>query len=221
MCSLVTYGPSHSSREDRTPARRSLTRIGSSTPPDAFIHHRTDNLMAITNRSGSLPETEIHDLLRNERRRRVIEHLRRTVGQTTLRDLAETIAEQETGESPPPANIRESVYNSLHQTHLPKLDRCGIVEYDSNRKTISLDGEAKSVDPYMHPVTAFGLTWDEYYRLLGTISLFVLLGSLLEAPFVSVVEPLVWATCFLFAFAISIGYQLWSHRWVYLNALLE
>lgn len=175
--------------------------------------------MAITNRYGGLPETEIHDLLRNERRRQVIKHLQDTVGTTTLRDLSERIAEYETGESPPPKNIRNSVYNSLHQTHLPKLDRRGIVDYDSDRKTIRLTGNARSVDVYMEIVTDYGITWSEFYSFFGTFSLLFLLGAHIDVPFVSAVDPLLWISIFLAVYAISIGYQMWSQRWVYLNAL--
>jgi hypothetical protein len=175
--------------------------------------------MAITNRYGEIPETEIHDLLRNERRRQVIKHLQDTVGATTLRDLAEAIAEYETGESPAPRNIRDSVYNSLHQTHLPKLDRRGIVEYDADRKTIRLTEDARSVDVYMEVVTPYGITWDEYYSMLGLLSLFVIFAALVGVPVVSMVEPLLWVSLFLLAFAASLGYQLWTDRWVVLNAL--
>lgn len=177
--------------------------------------------MAITNRYGGLPETEIHDLLRNERRQQVIKHLQDTVGKTTLRDLAEAIAEHETGESPPPRNVRNSVYNSLHQTHLPKLDGRGIIEYDPDRKTIRLTDDARSVDVYMEVVTPYGITLSEYYSLLGTLSLFVVLASLIEIPIVSAVDPVLWVSLFLVAFAVSIGHQLWTDRWVYLNALLD
>ena len=175
--------------------------------------------MAITNRYGGIPETEIHDLLRNERRRQVIKHLQNTVGTTTLRDLAERIAEHETGESPAPKNIRNSVYNSLHQTHLPKLDRQGIVEYDSDRKTIRLTENARSVDVYMEIVTDYGITWSEFYSLFGTLSLLVLLAAHVDVPLVSAVDPLLWITLFLVGYMTSIGYQMWTQRWVYLNAL--
>lgn len=177
--------------------------------------------MGITNRYQGLPETEIHDLLRNERRQQVIKHMQRTVGSTTLRELAEAIAEKETGESPPPRNIRDSVYNSLHQTHLPKLDRQGVVDYDSDRKTITLEEDARSVRVYMEVVTRYGITWDEYYRLLGTLSLFVVLAALIEVPLVSAIDPVLLTSVFLFLFALSMAYQLWSQRWVYLNALLD
>ncbi len=175
--------------------------------------------MAITNRYEGLPETQIHDLLRNERRRQVIKHLQGTVGSTTLRDLAETIAERECGQSPPPKDVRDSVYNSLHQTHLPKLDRNGIVEYDANRKTIRLTENARSVDVYMDIATAYGITWSEFYQLFGTGSLLLLLGAHLDAPLLSAIDPILLISLFLAGYAISIGYQMWTQRWMYLNAL--
>lgn len=175
----------------------------------------------ITQRHTEVPESEVHDLLRNERRRRVIKYLQQTVGSTTLRELAESIAEKETGISPPPKNIRQSVYNSLHQTHLPKLDELGVITYDSDRKTISLSETARTVDVYMEVVTPFGITWSEFYRLLGSISLFVVLVSLLGFPVISMIDPLLWTTLFLGTYTVSIAYQLWCHRWLYLNLLLN
>ena len=177
--------------------------------------------MAITDRHETIPETAIHDLLRNERRRQVIKHLRNTVGTTTLRTLAETIAEHETGEAPPPRNIRDSVYNSLHQTHLPKLDGRGIVEYDADRKTVRLTADARSVDVYMEVVTPYGITWSEYYSLLGTLSLAVVLAALVGVPLISLVDPVAWVALCLVGFLASRGYQLWTGRWVYLNALIS
>ena len=177
--------------------------------------------MGIKNRYGELPETEIHDLLRNERRQQVIQYMQRTVGSATLRELAEEIAEAETGESPPPRNIRDSVYNSLHQTHLPKLDRRDVVDYDSDRKTVDLQEDARAVRVYMGVVTDYGVTWDEFYRLLGTIALIVVLASLIDAPLVSAIDPVLWTSLFLLAFTVAMAYQLWRQRWIYLNALLD
>ncbi len=56
-----------------------------------------------------------------------------------LSDLAEEIAAAETGERPPPRNKRQSVYVTLHQTHLPKLADHGVVDYDSERKTVTVE----------------------------------------------------------------------------------
>ncbi|MFB6069210.1 MAG: hypothetical protein ABEJ90_04705 [Halobacterium sp.] len=166
-----------------------------------------------------LPETDIHDILRNDRRRNVIKCLQETGHEVSLRDIAVRIAEIETGESPPPSNIRDSVYISLHQTHLPKLDDAGIVNYDSDRKTISLQKPARQVDLYMEVVTKYGMTWATYYRAVGTLSLLTVILATIDVPLVSVVDPLLWASVFLFVIAGSTVYQLWSRRWLYMQQL--
>lgn len=98
---------------------------------------------------GTLDEAVIHDVLRNERRRLVLERLRDTDDEQAVGDLAEHIAEVESGESPPPRNVRQSVYISLHQTHLPKLDTLHIVTYDSSAKVVSLGTSAVELEPYL------------------------------------------------------------------------
>ncbi|MFC6989123.1 hypothetical protein ACFQJD_11150 [Haloplanus sp. GCM10025708] len=98
---------------------------------------------------ATLAEGEIHDVLRNDRRRLVLERLRNRGGSETVAELAEFVAAVEAGTSPPPRNVRQSVYVSLHQTHLPKLDELGIVTYDPNEKTVSLAAGAERVAPYM------------------------------------------------------------------------
>jgi len=168
---------------------------------------------------GSIAETEIHDVLRNERRRRTIEHLRNGDGTVTLRELSEAIAAAETGETPPPRNIRESVYNSLHQTHLPKLDSLGVVRYDSDRKRIAIDGRAREVDVYMEVVTKYGITWGEYYRSLGVLALFSVVASEMGVPILDGIGALVVASVFLALIGASIGYQLWTNRWRYVRLL--
>ncbi|MFB6130362.1 MAG: hypothetical protein ABEJ28_06035, partial [Salinigranum sp.] len=114
-----------------------------------------------------LDPSEIHDVLRNERRRLVIERLRGGDGTEAVRDLAEHIAGIEAGETPPPRNVRQSVYVSLHQTHLPKLDKLGIIEYDSDAKEVELAGRAQDVAVYLEVVPRYGLSWAEYYLGLG------------------------------------------------------
>jgi len=97
----------------------------------------------------ALEPTEIHDVLRNDRRRLVLEELFDTEDGGTVRDLAEYIASVEAEETPPPRNVRQSVYVSLHQTHLPKLDELGIVSYDGDTKEVRLDDHADAVAVYL------------------------------------------------------------------------
>jgi hypothetical protein len=172
-------------------------------------------------RTSDLPETDIHDILRNDRRRHVLEHLRESVGSVTVRELSETIAAHEAGESPPPRPLRESVYNSLHQTHLPKLDDRGVVDYDKHRKTVELEARARDVNVYMEVVTKYGITWADYYRTLATLALTLVVATEVGVPVVAAVPPLLWASVALAVVAASTAYQLWSRRWTYLRPLLD
>jgi hypothetical protein len=173
--------------------------------------------MGLIRHQRDLPETAIHDILRNDRRRYVIKHLQERGHEVTLRQLAERLAELETGESPPPSNIRNSVYVSLHQTHLPKLDDAGIVSYDRDRKLVSLQEPARQLDLYMEVVTEYGITWASYYRGVTTISLLVVLAS--ELGYITLFTTTLWTSAFLLLVALSTVYQLWNRRWLYLNQL--
>jgi hypothetical protein len=169
-----------------------------------------------------MTEADAHDILRNDRRRAVIEQLRQTVGESDLRTLAEAIAENETGESPPPRNIRESVYNSLHQTHLPKLDQLGIVDYDQNRKTVALQRDAREVDPYMDVYLneVYSITWAEYYRTVAVVGFVTVLAAELGVPVLAQADIVLLISLCLTVIAVSTVYQLWGQRWVFFNRLL-
>jgi hypothetical protein len=169
---------------------------------------------------GHIDPEEIHDVLRNDRRRLTLQYLKQCLEPVEVRELSEHVAELEVGESPPPRNIRQSVYNALNQTHLPKLDDAGLVEFDTDRKVVSLCEAAREVDVYMNVDTPLGISWDVYYRSLGVIALITILAADTNFTFFAGVESLVFATVFLFVFAISTLYQMWSMRWLYLRWLL-
>jgi hypothetical protein len=166
-------------------------------------------------RTDTLPEETIYEVLANNRRRETIKHLtvESTGEATTLHELSLEIAARETGESPPPRAARESVYNSLHQTHLPKLEELGVVEYDREAREIHPSEHARDVDQYMEVVTSHGVTWSEVYRSLGVASLTLVLWSLVGLPVVSAVDPMLWTSGSLALFALLVTYQLWSNRW--------
>ena len=161
----------------------------------------------------SMTECQIHGLLANERRRAVIERVDASPGTVTVRDLSTAIAEAETGQSPPPARVRESVYTSLHQTHLPKLDAVGVVEYDRERSLVHVRPAVRQVDRHMDVLNGLGITWGEYYRGLGVFGLVLVVGALTGLPIVSLVDPLLVASGTLAAFAVSGAAQLWNDRW--------
>jgi hypothetical protein len=160
-----------------------------------------------------MTECQIHGLLANERRRAVIERLDASPGTVTVRDLSTAIAEAETGQSPPPVRVRESVYTSLHQTHLPKLHEVGVVEYDRDRSLVHVRPAVRQVDRHMDVLNGLGITWGEYYRTLGVFGLVLVIGALTGLPVVAAVDPLLWASGTLAAFAVSGAVQLWNDRW--------
>lgn len=169
-------------------------------------------------RKLTLPEYDIHHILSNPRRTEALEHINDS-GELTLRELSEAVAASESGESPAPRNVREAVYVSLHQHHLPALHRRGIIHYDQDRKIIeTLDG-FRDVELYMEVVTKHGITWADYYRLLGVTSLLLVVVSHLSVPFFSAVPGLLWATIGLAVFAASASYQLWKNRKSIIRAL--
>ena len=116
-----------------------------------------------------LSASEIHDVLRNDRRRLVLERLRAAGDAETVSDLAEHIGGVEAGESPPPRNVRQSVYVSLHQTHLPKLDGLGIVDYDPDAKVVDLAANAETLEPYLNVGSDDGGLHPGHYAGLGLL----------------------------------------------------
>lgn len=99
----------------------------------------------------ALEEVEIHSVLANERRQMTLQILQEGDGELSARELSERIAEIETGQSPPPRNIRQSAYVSLIQTHLPKLNDLDIVDYDNGRKSVSLSTSAEQLSTFNNP----------------------------------------------------------------------
>jgi len=170
-------------------------------------------------RKVTLPEYEIHRVLSNQRRREALRELGSRPGTLSVRDLADAIAEAESGVSPAPAKVRDSVYISLHQTHLPKLHELGIVNYDRDARSVELREGARSVGQYMDVVTGGGFTWGEYYRGVGVAGLLATTAALAEVPLVGAVDPLLWASGFLSVFAASTAYQLWTNRWNVLRGI--
>jgi hypothetical protein len=164
------------------------------------VEHDTD--------SSALAATEIHDVLRNHRRRLVLERLAAECERQTMSGLAEHIAAVESGEDPPPRNVRQSVYVSLHQTHLPKLDDLGIVSYDADEKWVCLADRAAEVTIYMEVVPKYGLSWGEYYFGLGLLGFLLLVGWAVGVPVLASTEPFVLAVGTLAVLVVSAVYHI-------------
>ncbi len=160
----------------------------------------------------TLDEGTIHDVLRNDRRRLVIESLREGGGTADVSDLAESIAARESGTDPPPTNKRQSVYVSLHQTHLPKLDDLDIVAYDPNGREVELRDRVEEVEIYMEVVPKYGLSWGEFYFGWGLLGVLTTVGAGIGVPLLSGLPPSVLAAVFSVGLVIASAYHVYSQQ---------
>ncbi|TYT62505.1 DUF7344 domain-containing protein [Natrialba swarupiae] len=127
-------------------------------------------------------------MLSNRRRRWVIHYLkRRDGGPVSLRTLVNTISAWEHGVEVEKLSWkqRKRVYTALRQSHLPKLDDAGVVEYDSNRGEIVLTEEAEKLQLYLEYVPERDIPWHQYYLGLATIATALTLVTWLSLPPVS------------------------------------
>ncbi|MFB6164493.1 MAG: hypothetical protein ABEJ31_04985 [Haloarculaceae archaeon] len=159
---------------------------------------------------AGLEASQIHDILRNDRRRLAIKCLREQGGRLSVRELSEQVATRETGESPAPRDKRRSVYVSLHQTHLPKLDELGIVEYDTDEKAVDLCDRATEITTYMDVVPRYGITWAEYYLVLGILGFGTVLAASFGTPLLGALGTAPVAAVYLLLLVASAAYHVSS-----------
>lgn len=153
--------------------------------------------------SVNIEKTDLHEVLSNRRRIRLLDLLSEE-NPRDLGTLAEEIAAAETGERPPPRNIRQSVYVTLHQTHLPKLDDLGVVEYDARGKVVSLAEQASLFFEDDEPVGG-GV---EPFLGLVLAGLLFSLASAWGLPIVGAVSTGTYAVATLVALLVGFAYRL-------------
>lgn len=123
--------------------------------------HETPDLSRSSGGSTEPPESKgerpyidlnvLFDVLKNRRRRRVLEFLDEQESQTTLSVVAEYLAaiENDKPRELLTSQERKRVYIGLYQFHLPRMDRAGVVEFDRNRGTIEACEELTAYRSYV------------------------------------------------------------------------
>ncbi len=113
-------------------------------------------------------------ILGNDRRMLMIEYLKEKDGRVELRELVEYIAERE-GDTD--RKHRKSVYVSLVQTHIPKLEREGVITF--NHGVVTLLKIPDDVTVYMEVVNKHDISWSTFY--MGTSIIFIIAGWYLDS----------------------------------------
>ena len=98
-----------------------------------------------------LSKSDIFGILQNDRRRHVLEILR-TQGNQSVRSLSEEIARLESETEEPKSSVRKSIYVSLLQTHIPKMESLQIIIYNREHDTIKLLPAAHNFDIFWKPL---------------------------------------------------------------------
>jgi hypothetical protein len=122
--------------------------------------------------TGSLSPDSLFETLSNHRRRHVLYYLKYVDTSATIRELSEQLAAWENGieRARVTPKERKRLYTALHQTHLPKMDRLGIIDYDASRGTIEMVDSLEQFDVYFGENGTDGLRWCHLYLGLGALS---------------------------------------------------
>ena len=125
---------------------------------------------------------EVFDAVKNLRRRYVLYYLQRHSGPVKLGELAEQVAawENDTTVAGVSPSERKSVYSALHQTHLPKLQAAGVLQYDPERSLVATTDDAAEMDLKLASDPQTSLPWHQFYLVLAGVSLGLLASVWLD-----------------------------------------
>jgi hypothetical protein len=100
-------------------------------------------------------------------------------------------------------NERKRTYTALQQTHLPKMDDAGLVEFDKHRGEVRPTESLTEVDLYLEVVSGDDLPWSKYYLGLCGVATTLLVGLWAETPLLTSVPATDWIAFVVAMFAVS------------------
>ncbi|SER67182.1 hypothetical protein SAMN04489841_4262 [Natrinema salaciae] len=161
-----------------------------------------------------LTKGEIFEVLRNQRRRYVLQYLKQDDRPVELGDLAQQLAAWEydtTLEGVTPAQ-RKRVYTTLQQTHLPKMDTTGILRFDSDRGVIEPTDRTRDISVYLEIVPGREFAWRELYLSLGAISCALVAALWLEIYPLTFLSNLTWTAAIAVTFTVTAAVHIYHER---------
>jgi len=126
----------------------------------------------------------VFEVLKNERRRRVLNYLIDAEETVSLSDLAEHIAAIENGktELALSSQERKRVYVGLYQCHLPKMDDTDVIDFNGDRGTVALGANAEQLYPFLDAEDEQQRPWPTYYLGHTTLSVALFAAALAVVP---------------------------------------
>jgi DNA-binding transcriptional ArsR family regulator len=168
----------------------------------------------MTPETDDLSADQAFDILSNRRRRYALHYLSENPGGETLQELARQLAawENEIEVEEVSKKQQKRVYVSLYQTHIPKLESEGIVEYDDDSGNITLTRRADGVTTYLRDDEDRSEEWYRYYLVLLGASSALFVATVLEVPGFSLLTPTVAGLVILLAFGLLTGWYVVVRR---------
>lgn len=164
--------------------------------------------------TDELSADQAFDILSNRRRRYALHYLSEHPEGETLQELARQLAAWENEIDPDQVSKKQQkrVYVSLYQTHIPKLESEGIVDYDDESGNITLTGRADDVTTYLRDDDDRSEEWYRYYLGLLAASTVFYAATALDLPGFDLFTPTVAGLVILLAFGALTGWYVLVRR---------
>lgn len=161
---------------------------------------------------GTLSKGEIFDVLQNQRRRYVLEYLKRYDEPVELSDLAMQVAawEYQITVDDVTNEQKKRVYTTLQQTHLDRMEEAGIVDYDADENVITRTPYTDELTVYLEIVPGSEFPWREFYLSLGSISCAIVAALWTGLYPLTLLSGLEWATVIAATFTAAAAYHVYS-----------
>jgi len=140
---------------------------------------------------GEISQDEVFDLLSNPRRRFVINYLLREDRPVSIQELSRELATWEFEVDPEELTDQQEkrIYVALYQTHVPKLEDVGVIEYDSDTSLVELTDQATQLQPYVEEGAPTGRTWPWYYLAVAAAGGALYGAVVLDVPGLEALAP--------------------------------
>lgn len=166
------------------------------------------------NTSDEMSPDLVFEILSNTRRRMVLYYLRWYGGSVSVQELVGEVAalQNDIAVEDLTRQQRKRVYVSLYQTHLPKLEEAGLIEYDDDEGIVRLTDSAGDIDTYLTPTTGPARRWQLPYIWLSLVGglLFVLI--VIDVPVVASIPTAGLGLALMIGFALLTALQYRRHR---------
>lgn len=153
--------------------------------------------------TGTLRESEVFHILGNDRRREIVSVLAAREERVDVSDVATEVAARETDDGDSvPNNLYKSVYVSLQQTHLPQLEADGVIEYDTEEKTIAPGPHFEEIEGYIDTAEATDVRLLQLAFGTAVLGLALVALSGAEVAVFAWLSPASWGTISLLGVAL-------------------